>query len=353
VRCSGGKTPFSQLLPDDICHPINLSADTVPARLRHRQCQQAFASVIPMCSDTVVKVENLSHHYGAGAASAALDAVDVQLQAGQVTALLGPNGAGKTTLIKLLLGLLPLQHGQISVLGCAPGSVQARQRIGVMLQASGVQDNLTVLELLRLFASLYRQPLASGALLQRLDLAAIANKRFHTLSGGQQQRVLFAIALCGDPQLLILDEPSTGMDPAARRRFWEVIRECRADGRAILLCTHYMDEAEQLADNILVLNQGRVLLHASPAAIRQRVPSQLIKLTTRLDAEQMKRFAGVQSVQAVNGRMHVYCHGAENVLRELLGADPGASELEVGGADLETAFLALTQPDTHTMEQAA
>ena len=307
-----------------------------------------------MSSDTVVKVENLSHQYGAGAGTfAALDAVDVQLEAGQVTALLGPNGAGKTTLIKLLLGLLPLQQGNISVLGCAPGSDRARQRTGVMLQASGVQDNLTVLELLRLFASLYRQSQDIVALLQRLDLAALAEKRFQTLSGGQQQRVLLAIALCGDPQLLILDEPSTGMDPAARRSFWQVLRECRDQGRAILLCTHYMDEAEQLADSVLVMDQGRVLMHASAAAIRQRVPSQLIKLSTSLGDEQINRLQGVQSVMAVNGRMHIYCHRAENVLRELLTADPSASELEVGGADLETAFLALPRkPDNH-LEQAA
>ncbi len=326
-----------------------------------------FIAVIPMHSTTVINAFNLSYHYhkktphrtdalrtpttkGTGAA---LHDVSMQLMAGQVTALLGPNGAGKTTLIKLILGLLPVQQGELSVLGCAPGSARARQCIGVMLQASGVQNNLTVLELLRLFASLYRQPLDIIALLRRLDLAMLADQRFQTLSGGQQQRVLFAIALCGDPQLLILDEPSTGMDPAARHRFWEVIRECRKQGRAILLCSHDMDEAERLADNVLVLNQGRVLMHASPTAIRQRVPSQLIKISTCLDAEQLTRMAAVQSVLMVNGRMHVYCQRAENVLRELLAADPTATDLEVQGADLETAFLALTQSSVDTMEQAA
>jgi len=320
-----------------------------------------------MYTDAVVNVENLSHSYGKRGArksgqqntatdangALALDDVSLQLKAGQVTALLGPNGAGKTTLIKLLLGLLQLQQGEISVMGCPPGSPHARQRIGVMLQASGVQENLNVLELMQLFTSLYQQPGDINTLLHRLDLAALVDKRFQQLSGGQQQRVLFAIALCGNPQLLILDEPSTGMDPAARRGFWQVMRECRDQGRAILLCTHHMDEAEELADDILVLDQGRVLMQATPMAIRRQVPSQMIEVKTALDSHDLSDYPGVKSVVEANGRLRIYCHQAENVLRQLLAADETASELEVHSTDLETAFLALTQTSKNHLEQAA
>ena len=312
-----------------------------------------------MSSDTVVNCKYLSYTYrlpgirrsaDKRSSQHALENVSLELNAGQVTALLGPNGAGKTTLIKLLLGLLPLQQGTISVLGNAPGRPQARQQTGVMLQASGVQENLSVHELLRLFSSLYRQPLVIDDLLQRLDLTAIADQRYQHLSGGQKQRVLFAIAMCGNPQLLILDEPSTGMDPASRRQFWDVIRDCRDEGRAILLCTHYMDEAEQLADSIVVLNQGQVLMHASADRIRELVPNRLIKLRSRLSQALLTALPGVQSVSQQQAHWHIYCQRAEQVLPALLRADPELSDLEVRRTDLETAFLALTQDK---LEQAA
>ena len=212
-------------------------------------------------NQVVARCSAVHHQYGS---TAALAGIDLTFDRGQVTALLGPNGAGKTTLIHLLMGVLPIQKGRIELFGAlAPGRPAAQQRIGVMLQASGVQDNLTVAELVDLFASFYPQPEARSPLLDELDLVELAERRFSKLSGGQKQRVLFALAVVGRPDWLILDEPTTGLDPAARRQVWRAIEARRAAGASILLCTHFMDEARQLADRVVVLDQGRIL-HQGP-----------------------------------------------------------------------------------------
>ena len=214
-----------------------------------------------MKSTAVAQLENLHHAYGA---RPALDDVDLELASGQVTALLGPNGAGKTTLIHLLLGLLPCRAGSIRLFGdLPPGHRQARTRIGVMLQQSGVQENLTVRELIEMFASFYPAPATVDELLDECGLAGLDTRRFDRLSGGQRQRVLYALGVVGRPELLVLDEPTTGLDPAARRRMWTAIEARRAAGTAILLSTHFMEEAERLADRICVLDHGR--LCARPA----------------------------------------------------------------------------------------
>lgn len=169
-----------------------------------------------MQSDAIVRMRKVRHSY---AEQPALAGVDLELAAGRVTALLGPNGAGKTTLIHLLLGLLPCREGTIGLFGeFPPGHRQARTRIGVMLQASGVQHNLKVRELIDLFASFYPAPERADAVLEECGLVGLEDRRFDRLSGGQRQRVLYALAVVGDPELLVLDEPTTGLDPAARRR---------------------------------------------------------------------------------------------------------------------------------------
>ncbi|MEM1081867.1 MAG: ABC transporter ATP-binding protein, partial [Pseudomonadota bacterium] len=190
------------------------------------------------------KCTELSHRYGA---TTALDRIDLQLQAGQVTALLGPNGAGKTTLIHLMLGVIPVQSGHASVLGQAPDSRASRQRIGAMLQISGVQDNLTVIELINLFGSFYPHRIETKELIAEAGLDGLEKRRYRQLSGGQKQRVLYALAVVGNPDLLILDEPTTGLDPSARRQLWRAIERRKQRGGSVLLCTHYLDEAEQLA----------------------------------------------------------------------------------------------------------
>jgi ABC-2 type transport system ATP-binding protein len=291
-------------------------------------------------NQVVARCSAVHHQYGS---TAALAGIDLTFDRGQVTALLGPNGAGKTTLIHLLMGVLPIQKGRIELFGeLAPGRPAAQQRIGVMLQASGVQDNLTVAELMDLFASFYPQPEARGPLLDELDLVELAERRFSKLSGGQKQRVLFALAVVGRPDWLILDEPTTGLDPAARRIIWSAIEARRRRGASILLCTHFMDEAQKLADHVVVLNRGRVLDQGSPDAIRRRVASERIRARTSLPVETIRKLPSVQSVTVGEDRTEILSRRGIETVRALLSADDGVEELEVAAADLETAFLALT-----------
>lgn len=288
----------------------------------------------------LIRADNLTHHFGK---NRALDDISFDMQAGQVTALLGPNGAGKSTLIHLLLGLLPLQSGQLEVMGCSPSEAAKEGQWGTMLQSSGVQDTLTVEELLNLFASLYPRPVAVDSLIAEARLGGLASQRFDHLSGGQKQRVMFALALVGQPRLLILDEPTTGLDPAARRGLWEVISQRRSQGVSVLLCTHYLDEAERLADQIIVLHRGRVLAEGTADSIKARVPNAQILARSRLGADALAALPAVRNVESRDSRLSVLTADAPATLRAWLAADHELADLEVKGADLETAFLNLTQ----------
>ncbi|MGK7295742.1 MAG: ABC transporter ATP-binding protein [Candidatus Wenzhouxiangella sp. M2_3B_020] len=274
----------------------------------------------------------------------ALADVDFELRPGRISALLGPNGAGKTTLIHLLLGLLPVQRGRIELFGgAATADAAARRRIGAMLQASGVQDNLTVGELIALFASFYPSPADAEELRDECGLAGLDGRRFDRLSGGQRQRVLFALAAVGNPELLILDEPTTGLDPAARRRLWSAIEARRSRGTAILLSTHFMEEAEQLADLVHVLDRGRVRAVGTPDEIRRTVPRDTIRARTRLDVTRLRGLPGVQRATMTGRVADLLSSDGTATLRALMEADAALEDIEVRGADLETAFLALTE----------
>ncbi len=291
----------------------------------------------------VAQLSGVSHAYGA---TRALDGVDLRLEAGTVTALLGPNGAGKSTLIHLLLGLKRVQSGSVRLFGDhAPDDRACRTRIGTMLQASGVQDNLTVIELIRLFASFYPSHASFDALIDEAGLVGLEDRRFGRLSGGQQQRALFALAAVGKPDWLILDEPTTGLDPAARRRLWQAIETRREAGASILLCTHYMDEAQRLADRVVVMDRGRVLHQDTPDAIRRHVPQDRIRVRTGLDDAALAALPAVQQVERIDAGVELLSGRGVETVRALLTADPEADDLEVTGADLETAFLALTGAD--------
>jgi ABC-2 type transport system ATP-binding protein len=198
----------------------------------------------------------------------ALDAVSLSIEPGRVTAVLGPNGAGKTTAVRLMLGLTRPTTGTVRLFGADPTDIEARRRTGVMLQVAKVPETLRVREHIDLFRSYYRDPMPFDDVLSAAGLTALAERKYGELSGGQQQRVQFALAICGNPELLFLDEPTVGLDVITRRAFWQEVRRLSQSGRGILLTTHYLEEADALADRVIVLHEGKVLADAAPATLK-------------------------------------------------------------------------------------
>ena len=272
----------------------------------------------------------------------ALYGLDLEVRPGEVLALLGPNGAGKTTTVHLLLGLAKPLQGTVRVFGSAPDHPSSRTRVGAMLQISAVPHTLRVAELIDLFSSYYPNPLSLPETLAIAGLEGLEKRPFGELSGGQRQRVLFALAICGDPELLYLDEPTTGLDVEARRGLWRQIRSFVQRGRSVVLTTHYLEEADALADRIVLLNEGRSIAEGSPAKIKARVRGRRIRCRTRLHTSEIDGIPGVKRTEARDGVIEILTSRAEPVVRELLMRDGDLSDLEVIGAALDDAFLALT-----------
>jgi ABC-2 type transport system ATP-binding protein len=287
----------------------------------------------------IAALQNVTKQYGH---VGALQDVSLCLDEGRVTAILGPNGAGKTTAIRLLLGLTRPTSGSVSLFGVEPQSREARQRTGVMLQISKVPETLTVREHIRLFSSYYPAPMSEEAALASADLTPVADRRYGLLSGGQRQRVQFALAICGNPDLLFLDEPTVGMDVESRRSFWQQIRALASRGRTIVLTTHYLEEADALADRIVLLNNGEIAADGTPSHIKARAASRRIRCVSSLPFELVRSLAGVQSVRQDGAAVEILTGNAERVVRQLFMHDPELTGLEVSGAGLEEAFLTLT-----------
>ncbi|MBL8297741.1 MAG: ABC transporter ATP-binding protein [Rhodanobacteraceae bacterium] len=273
----------------------------------------------------------------------ALDQVDLAIAAGEVYALLGSNGAGKTTAISLLLGLLRPDLGQARLFGLPPQDLAARRRIGVMLQSAGLPDTLSVAELLAQTRSYYAQPRSLADVAALAGIESLLDARYAKLSGGQQRRVQFALALCGRPELLFLDEPTVGMDTESRLQFWKTIRELVVGGCAVVLTTHYLEEAEALAQRIGVLAQGRLVAEGSLEAIRARVDQRQIRCVSRMPTEQVRAWPQVSSVQRDGDRLHIVTAEPESVLRELLAADAQLCDIEVHRAGLAEALNTITR----------
>ena len=287
----------------------------------------------------IARLENVTKTYGE---VTALDHLDLNLHAGELLALLGPNGAGKTTAVKLLLGLAKPNAGRAVVFGGNPVLPGSRLRTGAMLQVARVPETLRVREHIDLFSSYYPRPLPPEELLSLAGLSDVQDRLFGELSGGQRQRVLFALALCGDPDLLFLDEPTVGMDVEARRALWQQIRKLIARGKTVLLTTHYLEEADALADRVVVLNHGKVVAEGTPAEIKARTAGRRIRCVSRLDADLVRRIPGVLEVRHDREALEIHARTPEPVLRELLALDLNISQIEVTSAGLEDAFLALT-----------
>lgn len=281
----------------------------------------------------------------------ALEQADLTLRRGELLALLGPNGAGKTTAISLLLGLLRADAGTVELFGRDPQDVRARRRIGVMLQHAELPGTLRVGELLRLTASYYPAPRGVAESAGMAGVDDLLARPYAKLSGGQQRRVQFALALCGRPELLFLDEPTVGMDIETRQKLWAAIRRLLAEGCSVLLTTHYLEEAEALADRVCVMAHGRVSHEGTVEALRARVATRRIRCASALDAGAVGAWPAVSTAERRQGRLHVTTDAAEAVVRRLLDADPQLSELEVQRAGLAEVFTELTREDAPTLPE--
>lgn len=273
----------------------------------------------------------------------ALDGVSLTLYPGEVVALLGPNGAGKTTAVGLMLGLLRPTRGEVRLFGASPQAIKSRMRVGTMLQLSGVPATLSVREHLELFAAYYPRPLPLGEVLERTGLLGLERRLYGKLSGGQKGRLHLALALVGDPDLLFLDEPTTGLDVASRRSLWEGVRSVTGRGKTVLLTTHYLEEADALADRVVVLNGGRVVAEGTPGEIKASVAGRRVRCATSLPLESLRALPGVRAASQGGDVTDLVVERAEPVVFELLSRDPNLTGLEVTSMGLEEAFLALTQ----------
>lgn len=273
----------------------------------------------------------------------ALGGVDLSIPSGELVAILGPNGAGKSTAISLMIGLRKPTSGQVRLFGMDPADRRARSRCGVMLQESGVNGMLHVRELVELFSAYYPHPMPYAQTIAMAGLEEQANQSANTLSGGQRQRLYYALAICGDPDVVFLDEPTVGMDVESRRGFLETIKAFAKAGKTIVLTTHYLDEADLLAERIVVFDHGAIIADASPGEIKGRVAGKRISFDT--DGLLTERdFDGLPTsgVDVQGQRVMLLSNTPEEVLRELFRRNIAMRNLEVVGADLEEAFLSLT-----------
>lgn len=300
-------------------------------------------------SDVVARLCGVAKRYGQ---LTALDGIDLVLQRGELLAVLGPNGAGKSTSIGLLLGLIRPDGGRAELFGMDPQQIDARRRIGVMLQSAMLPPTLRVGELLRLVASYYPNPRTLKESAALAGITDLLQRPYGKLSGGQQRRVQFALALCGRPELLFLDEPTVGMDIDARRKLWSAMRALVAEGCSVVLTTHYLEEAEALAQRVVVMAKGLVLSEGSVDALRAQVPLARIRCVSDLDAAAVSTWPQVTSAEREGARLRISTGAPETVLRRLLDADDSLSELEVQRAGLAEAFTELTREENAEQEAA-
>jgi ABC-2 type transport system ATP-binding protein len=296
-------------------------------------------------AEPAVELTNVSKRYGE---VQALRDVSFRIDRGEVVAMLGPNGAGKTTSINIMLGLRNPTSGTSRLFGLNPKDLSARSRIGVMLQESGVPGMLRVNEIIDLFRSYYPAPLQTAEAIAMAGLDEKARSLIKDLSGGQHQRLYLALAVCGNPDALFLDEPTVGMDVEGRRRFLEEIAELASRGRTVVLTTHYLEEADQLAQRVIVINHGKVIADSSPAAIKAQVAGKRITFTTP-NVPDDRQLAGLplSSKLIDDHRVRLLTNEPEQVLRELFRRGVEMHDLVVAGADLEEAFIAMTQREVH------
>jgi ABC-2 type transport system ATP-binding protein len=291
----------------------------------------------------VVSFQNVSKHYGS---LRAVDGLNLDLRPGETVALLGPNGAGKSTSLDMLLALREPTGGEILIFGSDPYHAVKSGRVGAMLQSGGLMAEVTVRELVTLVTGLHPKPEPIDVTLRRAGIAEFANQRVDRLSGGQTQRVRFALAICGKSELIVLDEPTAAMDVETRRLFWNSMKAEVAEGRTLLFATHYLEEADQAADRILVINRGRLLADGTPSDIKARAGAKRISFRLdRVDEPFLLGLPGLVNLEVRHDVVQIQSTDSDATLYALLDAGYRPHEIEVSSLGLEQAFLAITAED--------
>ncbi|GAA1917050.1 ABC transporter ATP-binding protein [Streptantibioticus ferralitis] len=283
----------------------------------------------------------------------AVNDVNLDLHAGETVALLGPNGAGKSTTLDLLLGLRNADSGTVEVFGTTPARAIAQGRVGAMLQSGGLMEEVKVRELVKLACDLHPKAYPVQRVLQNAGITEIADRMVNKLSGGQEQRVRFAIATAGANDLIILDEPTTGMDVTVRQSFWATMREQAAQGRTVLFATHYLEEADAIADRVIVLHRGRILADGSAAEIKAKAGARRIvfDIDGQVDEAALRGLPFLTSLSVSGRTVRIQSTDADATTHAIYGLGLYPRNLEVAGLGLEQAFIAIT--DAATAEEAA
>lgn len=293
-----------------------------------------------------VSLAGLRKHYGE---VRAVDGVDLVIAPGEVVALLGPNGAGKSTTVDMLLGLSKPDAGEARIFGQTPADAVATGTVGAMLQEGSLLEDATVGETVGMIASLHRKPMPVAEALRRAGVEDLAARRCTKLSGGQKQRVRFAVALVCDPHLLVLDEPTSAMDVGTRREFWQSMKEFTDAGKTVLFATHYLDEAEEFADRVVLMRAGQVIADGSVAEVRSAVSGRTLTAQVQGATQAtMAALPGVTSAQLRGERVELDCADSDAAVRALITGYPHAYDIEIKAVGLEEAFLALTAEQQET-----
>lgn len=289
---------------------------------------------------TLAALTGVRKRYGA---TIALDGLDLEVREGELLAVLGPNGAGKSTAIALMLGLQRPDEGEARLFGRSPQEVAARRGVGVMMQEVALPDALRVHELIAQVSAYYPNPLTVQVAIALAGVEKIAHRPYRLLSGGQKRQAQFALAICGRPRLLFLDEPTTGLDLTSRETLWAALRGLVAGGTAVVLTTHYIEEAEALAHRVVVLAKGCCIAQGTVAEMRAIVVRKRVDCTSALPLAEIEAWPEVTAVSRDGGQISITTAQAEAVVRRLLAADPALGDLEVRRAGLSEAFAELTQ----------
>jgi ABC-2 type transport system ATP-binding protein len=294
-------------------------------------------------SDAILQVRDLVKQYPA---TTAVAGVPFEVPEGVCFGLLGPNGAGKTTTIEILEGILPPTSGEVRYRG-EPLGRRSREEAGILFQKTALQDHLTVRQCIALFRGLYAKGLDVEEVIRMCALEKLAGRDSRKLSGGQQQRLLLAIALVNDPAVLFLDEPTTGLDPQARRNFWELMEAIKARRKTIILTTHYMEEAELLCDEIVIMDRGRIIAQGPPRRLLHEHFAEVLLELPRQEFPQSARELSLKIIET-SDRVEITTDDLEGTLRKLLAAEVPLTHLRIRPANLEDLFLELTGKELRT-----